>query len=422
MAKAKQAGLDPDLIMSGYGDTLVQAFSKDVQGIIQSQRFKVVFPKVRLSPRERSVHSWAIDGQTGRATVAGLGGGLVGKGGDLIVLDDYMKNREEARSETYRNKGWSFFQDLVSRRAPTSIVIVVATPWHVDDIRGRIKKAMDEDPDFPRFEELSFPAKVAKKNGAWDGKTFLFPERFPREWYVGQYAAQGSFAPALLDCDPVMEGGNLFDMTKIKIHDTLKDFPNATQTDAGTWTLRGYKRGWDLASATKERAKADPDFTVGVKGFVQEHLTKVKGVELRSYDIWIADVVHCRAEAPDRDALILNTVVRDGRSTSQHVEDFGAYKDAYTTLRRILSGVVVVEACHLPGDKVAKASPLEPCFQVGGVHLLRADWNDFWKRHFAQFPDGTHDDAVDGTVVMFDAFTHDKPGIASPEYFRLLAQ
>ena len=420
LAKCKAAGMDPDIIMSGYGDTLIKGFSKDAQGIIQSPKFQAIFPDVKLSRYERAVHEWSIEGTTGRVYGIALGGGLMGKGGDLIILDDYCKNRDEARSETYREKTWARFQDLLSRRAPTSIFIIAATPWHIDDVRGRIKKAMEEDPDFPRFEELNFPAKNKDpKTGVWDG-SFLFEGRFPKEWYRGQYSAQGTFAPALLDCDPVMEGGNLFDMTRLVYHDTLDDFPNAIELDDGTFSLRGYKRGWDLASTEKQRSKSDPDFTVGVKGFVKVTTQAVQGVELRAVDIWVADVVYLQAKAPNRDKTILDAVIRDGRSTSHSIEAFGAYKDAYETFKKLLRGVVLIEKSHMPGDKVAKASPMEEAFNAGRVHVLRAPWNAFWEKHFMQFPDGTHDDAVDATAVMFDAFMKNKAGIASPEFFRML--
>lgn len=421
LARCVAAGRDPDLILTGYGDALIQGFSKDAQNILESRPVQTLFPELHLSARDRSVHSWQVEGQTGRVTATGLGGSLVGKGGDLIDLDDFCKNREEARSEVYRKKTWGHTQDLISRRAPVSIVLVTATPWHVDDVRGRIKRAMAEDPDFPRFEELVFPAKNRGPDGKWDG-TFLFPERFPAAWYLGQYAAQGSFAPALLDCDPRVEGGNLFDVSKIDWHDTLQGFPNAYQDGSGVWKVKGYKRGWDLASSEKQRSKDDPDWTCGVLGFVSQKVERIQGLELRSLDIWIADMAYIRADAPRRDRMILDTCVQDGRGTSHHVEDFGAYKDAYATLKKVLNGVVMVEPSHLPGDKVAKCAILEAPFSAGRFHVLRGAWADVWLKAFQDFPDGSHDDPCDGTVVMVDGWTKGSPGIASPEYFRLLGR
>jgi phage terminase large subunit-like protein len=416
LARCIAAGRDPDMILTGYGDALIQGFSKDAQNILESNPFQILFPGLRLSPRDRSVHSWQIDGHTGRTTATGLGGSLVGKGGDLIDCDDYCKNREEARSKTYRDKTWGHVQDMISRRAPVSIVLITATPWHVDDIRGRIKRAMVEDPDFPKFEDLVFPAKNRGADGRPDG-TYLFEERFPAAWYRAQYASQGSFAPALLDCDPQTEGGNLFDVTKIDWRDSLEGFPNAIADGSGGWTVRGYRRGWDLASSEKQRSSDDPDWTMGVLGYVTQKTEIVQGLHMKSLDVWIADMAYIRAEAPKRDRMILETCVHDGRGVSHHVEDFGAYKDAYTTLKKLLSGIVYIERSHLPGDKVAKVGSvgLEAPFDAGRIHVLRGPWAGEWLKHFREFPDGTHDDAVDATVVMVDAWTKGSAGIASPE-------
>ena len=297
-------------------------------------------------------------------------------------------------------------------------IALVESEAKTKDALNRIREAMEKDPDFPRFEELNFPAKNRDpESGTWDG-TFLFSTRFPDTWYKGQYAAQGSFAPALLDCEPVMEGGNLFDTAQIVFHDDPTDFPNAIREPDGSWSFPGYRRGWDLASSEKQRAKDDPDYTVGVLGYVKEHRTNVRNAELRAYEIWIADVVSNRKEAPDRDRMILQTVVRDGRRTSHHIERFGAYKDAYTTLKKLLFGVVVVSGSTLPGDKVAKAAVLEGPFLAGRIHVLRAPWTDFWLKHFNEFPDGKHDDAVDATVVMFDGWVKQRGGIAAPGFQR----
>lgn len=415
---AKLRDLGPDVILSGYGQDLVEGVSKDCHAIIKSGPFTRLFPEVKLAAGAANLQSWALEGSRGRVTAAGLGGALVGKGGDLIIVDDYCKNRAEARSDQYRKRTWSAFQDVLSRRAPVSIVIVCATPWHVDDIRGRIHEAMKKDPDFPRFEDLTFPAKnIDPASGKWDG-TFLFEDRFPRDWYLGQYAAQGTFAPALLDCDPQVEGGNRFDVSKLVFHDSLADFPNAIRREDGGFDLRGYKRAWDLASSEKERSADDPDWTCGVKGFVVQHSIRIRDLSIPSHDVWIADMAYCRSEAPERDALIQDTVARDGIGTGVIVEAFGAYKDAATTLKRIVKGAIVIETSHLPGDKSAKLAPLEPVFAAGRVHLLRAPWNEFWKRAFADFPEGAHDDPCDATAVLFDGFTKQRAGIASPEFYR----
>lgn len=384
------ADRQPDIIMSGYGAELVEGFSRDTKRIIESVSYQRLFPAIKLARAANNVGNWSIAGSTGKVAVAGLGGAITGRGGELIIVDDYCKNRAEAVSDVYRNRTWeSFRADLMSRRAPVSIVIVCATPWHTDDLRGRIRKAMAIDPDFPKFDQLKFPARDA------DGK-YLFSERFPDSWYREQYATLGKLAAGLLDCAPTLEGGNRFNVAGIKIHNSLDEFPKTR-----------YIRAWDLASSKKERDKDDPDWTVGELGVI----TTENGVK----HLWIRDAVWCQAEAPRRDALIQATAAQDGSAGwPQYVEAFGGYKDAYTTMKAILAGRTVVYSSHLPGDKSAKLAPLEPIFDAGNVHLLRGTWNDMFIKHFTEFPDGAHDDFCDPAAIIFHESTRARGGLAIP--------
>lgn len=389
----RNADRQPDVIMSGYGASLIHGFSKRAQRIMRSGRYQLLFPGATPAG---TVAEWQVEGSAGTVTAAGLGGAITGKGGDLIVLDDYCKSRAEAVSATYRDKTWDAFRDdLLSRRGPVSIVVVAATPWHVDDVRGRILKRMEEDPTFPRFEELNFPARKIGPEG-WD---YLFPERFPEEWYVTQRSTLGKQAAALLDCSPVVEGGNRFDPSKVVIHTTLEGWPVGREA-----------RGWDLASSSKDRDKDDPDWTWGVRGLSRE-LKLGAGVKKR--DLWIRSMVAVQAEAPARNALIRATAQEDGPGVAQHVEAFAAYKDAYVQLRAALPGHIV-RPSRLPGDKSAKLAPLESVFDVGDVHVYLPGCEkffDMWSAQFAAFPDGKHDDGPDATAVMFHAFDRGGSGM-----------
>ncbi len=396
LGRCDMAGLDADAILTGYGADLVEGFSKDAKEIIRSTEYQQLFPGVTIPRGDDSVKAWKVAGRSGRITAAGLTGGIMGKRGHLIVVDDYCKNRKEARSLTYRKATWAGFQDVLSRRHPVSIVIQCATSWHVDDNRARLRKAQADDPGFPRFRELKFPARNE------DG-SFLFPELFPPEWYIEQYAAQGTMAPALLGCEPVVEGGNRFKVDNVVFHDSLEEFPQGL-----------YVRAWDLASSKKERDGDDPDFTVGLLGYVTEENVTRSNIKIVLRDLWIADVVFCREEAPERDALIQATAAADGGRVAQAVEAFGAYKDAYTTLKKVLAGVSTVHKSQLPGDKTAKCGPLEEPFNRGRVHMLRAPWNAELIKQFAEFPDGAHDDGPDAAAIVFEHFTKSKPSIGMP--------
>jgi len=129
--------MSPDVILTGYGQDLVEGYSADCHDIIRSKPFEVLFPDTQLERGRANVGSWSVTNSRSRVTAAGMGGALTGKGASLLNVDDYCKNRFEARSETYRNRAWDGFLDALSRRAPVSITLLTATPWHVDDVRGR---------------------------------------------------------------------------------------------------------------------------------------------------------------------------------------------------------------------------------------------------------------------------------------------
>ncbi len=367
---------EPNVIASAYGAGLSEGFSKDCKRIIRSERYAEVFPSISIERGSDNISEWAIEESTGRMNFVGLGGSVTGKGAHLLNIDDYCKNREQARSLTIRDKVWDAFRiDLMSRLAPTHVVNITATPWHIDDLAGRLVNEMAENPDFPRFEILRFPARN-------DDGTFLFPELYSDEWYRNQYALQGSLAGANLDCDPTTEGGNRFNVSGIQIHNSLDDFPEGR-----------YVRAIDLASTAKERGKRDPDYTVAMLGLGR----KVGGVP----EIWIKDAPHIQADAPRRDAMLDALADTDDSGISWALEAFGGYKDTYTLFRSKLRGKRIVRASRLSGDKEVKAAPLESIFDAGNIHILRAPWNDLFIKQFTEFPDGGHDDFVDTTAIIY---------------------
>lgn len=367
----------PDVILSGYGAELVESFSRKNKSIINSRPYQILFPEVRLSSTKNAVNKWAIEGSVGEVTVAGLGGGLTGHGGRLLVLDDYCKKREEAESKTYRNKVWeSFTDDFMTRRGDPAVVIVCATPWNVDDVIGRIGKKMEEDPSFPPFEVLRFPARSEDYPSG-----YLFPERFSEDWYLSQYATLGKYASAgLLDCNPKKRGGSLFQVDGIKVLDREK-FPKDIR----------YFRFWDLASSEKERVSDDPDYTAGA----EVGLAYPKGPD-GPPELWVRDLVLMLEEAPLRDRRISATSAVDDPGVMYGVEQVGVGKDAVKYIKALLQGKRVVVGIKPSGDKVVRASPLEAIFEAGNVFLARSSkWNEAFIDQFLDFPRGDHDDIVD---------------------------
>lgn len=367
------------VIMSGYGAPLVAGFSRVCKAIIRSPEFRLVFPGVEIDPEHDAVEDWALKGSSDPVTVAGLGGAITGKGGHLIVLDDAVKNREEAYSETYREKTWhSFASDLMTRRnAPAAIVVVLMTQWHTDDISGRILYQMEKDEAFPRFERMVFPAR---KEGEWE---YLFPEQFSPEWYETQRATLGpTMAAALLDCSPVGEGNRMFNPAWFN---TTGRIANAERMNKYIFV--------DSANARRKNS----DFTVmQVWGFSPD----------RNY--YLLDAIRDRLDLSGRTEALFGLVER-WRPLNVFWEQVGAMSDVQHVKLRMDE-----VAWHFRVSELRQSVPkqdrigwLVPLFEAGRIwmpdRLLRQRDNgqnyDFVEElrteEFATFPASRHDDMLD---------------------------
>jgi predicted phage terminase large subunit-like protein len=339
---------------------------------------------LRVSHDRTSVDNWHIADHHGAMYSAGFGGTITGRGGHVLIIDDYLKNREEAESVIVRDRVWDSFQsDMMTRLAPVHAVVIVANRWHEDDLVGRIQRRNDKtsedyDPDFPVFELLSFPA--------WDDKLgWLFPERFSDSWYRSRRSLVGSYAWSAMGLqDPQPRKGKMLRADLVEVRDKLPD-----EYDSGDdrYLPLKWSRGWDLASTEKQRTKTDPDFTVGTLATFHD------GV------IYVKDVVRGRWSAGQRNRRINEAALRDGRSVTVYVETVAGYKDTAQLVRAALEGSAVVREVHPNKDKVVRAASLEPTFEAGRVVLKRAPWNPEWVREFTSFPSSRHDDQVDSLLV-----------------------
>lgn len=390
---------DKDVILATYNSDLAMGLSRDARNIVKDEDYKQIFNR-ELSRESSSVESWKLQGGQGTVTASGLLSGITGKGGHLLVLDDYCASRADAESATMRNKTWeSFTNDFMTRRAPTCICIILATQWHVDDIIGRIKdlnnpESEKYDPKFPKFKLLSFPAQdgevyveIKKGTVSHVKYDYLFTDkevdgvqiqgRFDNDYYEQQHAILGDYGySALYMCNPTIRGGNMLNVSNITFHSTLEEFPKIK-----------YYRVWDLAHSQKQREKDDPDWTSGtLLGF-----RNVNGVE----ELWIKDVQRIRENATTRDKLIEATMIKDGSGVTVGVENTLDAKDAVAILQGIAKGRYIVKGISIREDKVARMSYLEPIFDGGNVHILKANWNLDWLNEAREFPSGKHDDQMD---------------------------
>jgi hypothetical protein len=168
-----------EVITVSYSGELAQDFGKKTREIISDIPYKRIFG-LSLKEDEKGAAKWKTE-KGGSYTSIGVGGALTGRGANILCLDDLIKNREEANSEVYRDKVWSFFLSTAyTRLEPNGVVIVCLTRWHYDDLAGRILN----EPEFKdKIEVIEFPA-IAEQNEKYRKKgEALWPERYSAEYY-----------------------------------------------------------------------------------------------------------------------------------------------------------------------------------------------------------------------------------------------
>lgn len=391
-----------NLIGASNTSTLAEDFSDRTLALIDQRPDLMPF---RL--RKRSAQLWTTTDR-GRYRAAGVGVAIAGNRADGVLIDDPVKSREAADSETQREKVWNWFiSDLRTRLKPGAWIIAIMTRWHQDDLGGRL---IERQPGLWRV--LNIPAQAFGP----DPDTGVVPVdplgRAPGAWlwgddaygYAGalgiiksEYEAAGAMRDwnALYMGRPTAGDGAVFKVGHLEVLEGVQASKN--------WICRA----WDLA-ATAKMGTADPDWTVGVK--VQ------RTAEGRYV---ILDVVRERVGPEGVERLIKNTAAADGRHVKIRLpQDPGQAGVAQVkTLGKMLAGYSIT-AERPTGDKATRAAPAAAQLNIGNVAMVRAPWNAAFREELASFPSGTHDDQVDAFADAFSMVALNRPLVISDEALR----
>ncbi len=161
-------GIKPKLKLIGcsYSASLAASFNRDVQRIIDSEEYHDIFPDTYLNSSNvrtaalgsylRNADMFETVAHRGFYKSVGVGGSLTGTPADIGIIDDPVKDAMEAESQTYRARVWDWFtQVFLTRLHNESQIIITQTRWNLDDLSGRILKAMNNDSS---WTVLSLPA------------------------------------------------------------------------------------------------------------------------------------------------------------------------------------------------------------------------------------------------------------------------
>jgi predicted phage terminase large subunit-like protein len=205
-------GRNPDfeIILSTYAADLSYDFSRIARSTLRE--WGKPLWDVAVSEESSSVSKWGISGYRGGLTAAGVGGPITGRGAAIAIIDDPVKNAEEAASKVIQDKIWDWYRStLYTRLAPDSAVVVIMTRWAEDDLVGRLVAEM-ETADGEDWEVLSIPALAEPGDplGRKIGESY-WPERFPVDWLQRRQVVVGPFYwEALYQQHPLDAAGKIF--------------------------------------------------------------------------------------------------------------------------------------------------------------------------------------------------------------------
>lgn len=400
---------DHEFIACSYNLSLAMGFSRKVKQIVDDIAYKGVFPDTRLDPNNQSTEEWGVQGKRGGYVAAGIGGPITGKGAHVLVIDDPVKNAEEADSADAREKIWEWYLSTAySRLAPGGGVLIIQTWWHDDDLAGRIQQMMQkDDEDIDQFEVVKYPA-VATQDEYLDPATLqivypsdtlspaaellrrkgepLHPSRYGikqldkiRALHRKDDGSDGRWWSALYQQNPVPDDGSYF--TK----DMFRRLPLPALKESNVYIA------WDFAISEKKQN----DYTVGTVG-LQDRVDMLH----------VADVVRFKSSNA---FVIVEAIISTYRrwyspTLVMGFEDGQIWRAISALLYKRLREMhlyPVIELLKPITDKMARARPLQGRMQQGMVSFaINGEWYEVVRQEFLRFPAGVNDDCVDSAAWM----------------------
>lgn len=161
------------IILASYGQDLANDFGRDIRGLVSSPEYSALFPKVRLDDTSRSVNRFHTTAG-GVVYAVGVGSAVTGRGADFAIVDDPIRNREDADSPVVQKAVWDWYTStLFTRLMPGASLILMMTRWAENDLAGKLLEAMNQQGE--RWRVLEMPAI---ENEGTDDEQALWPD-----WY-----------------------------------------------------------------------------------------------------------------------------------------------------------------------------------------------------------------------------------------------
>lgn len=389
-----------------YSDDFSVARGKDVRTFHQLYGRDLFGSSI--DPDFSSAADWRVVGGRGGMLSVGIGGLITGRPGNVIVLDDLLKNALEARSKATKSSHLSEWDGTIhTRLQPGGTVIIIATRQAEDDLTGSLVARMDEPGyDGPQWEVLEFPAFAEPSDreergvediDAWrdilgrsvgevlDCRFSRVPGREPADFFNMKKASTDALAwSALYQQKPSSREGGMFPVENWQYYEPGEE--PAPDKEVRVWDLAATEGGGDWTAGVKMARCGDKFYVLDVRRFrknaggVQDEVLRCAGIDGFGVKIMIEE------------------------------ERGGSGKSVTEAFRRLLVGHTV-EPAKAEGSKESRATPYSAEQHKRRVFLPRPgsvswDVNAFIDEHKRMMGDGrrgAHDDMVDtAAYAMLD--------------------
>jgi predicted phage terminase large subunit-like protein len=361
------------LIAASHTAELAEKWGRRVRNLIVEHSLTL---GIGLADDSQAAGRWETSAG-GEYFAAGVGGAIAGRRADLVVIDDPLRSREDADSETVRNKIWDWYKsDLYTRLKPGGRIILIQTRWHADDLAGRLLADAEAGGDqwhvisLPAIAEADDPLGRAEGEPLWpeweNGEALERKRRAvgPREW------------SALYQQRPSPEEGDYFRAEWLRPVDRMPDLAS----------MRVY-------GASDYAVTADGgDYTVHV----------VVGIDPAG-DMYLLDLWRKQASAEVWIEAYCDLVARWkpigwAEETGQIRAGVGPFLDRRSRER---GAFVFRQQFPTRGDKAVRAQSIRGRMALNGLYVdERAPYFPALRSELLSFPAGKHDDQVDALGLV----------------------
>jgi len=376
-------GKDPDtkIIAASYSADLAGDMNSDCQKIMLSEEYAKVFPDTSIIgsglkvPTKRNSSRFDIVNKKGYYVSAGVGGAITGKGADIALLDDVVKNAEEAESKTYRERVWKWYgSTLYTRLEKEGRILLVMTRWHEDDLAGRLLKQMEENPDADQWEVVSFPAIRESDINPEDPRKpgeVLWPTKYDKQVVNNiKSTIGGRYFTSLYQQKPSPDEGTIIKREWFETYQ--KHTVPIRQVD------------FYIDSSYTDKTTNDPTAIIA-------YYTNGRSIYL----------IHCVSKwmtFPQLIKFLPEYMHAHGHSSRSrvYIEPKASGKSIAQELKEKTRINIIEDRTKKDNSKLTCVFAASPSMEAGRVLIPEGEgWVEPFLTECAQFPNGTHDDRVD---------------------------